>query len=160
MDGSKPLDENRHEEFAKFCAKGKEDAEAYRLAGFKGSDHAKRAWDIRKRQEVSQRIEWLKRASATALTLTSQEKREFLALSVRTAIGQVDENHVLCQSMKRKRLMGSEDEDGWEVEEIKAVDKLNAIKIDNEMSGDNAPQKHEVTVDADKLEWVRKIRGR
>lgn len=148
-DGSQPLDNNRHEAFALECAAGKPDADAWIAAGYEGKEAAKRAWDIRKIQEVAQRIQWLKKQTADGKVLSLQEKREFLAAVVRTPIGDIDASSPLCQSYKVT-------EQGTE---YKAISKTDAIKIDNDMSGDNASQKHEVVVES-REDWLRRIRGR
>lgn len=146
-DGSKPLANNRHEAFARHCTEGKTDSEAYRKAGYKGDEPRKRAAEIRANQDVAARIVWLKRAAQKKTFLTVEEKRDFLALAVRTPLSEIDETHPLCQSAEyqvnggiRGQLRRGNYESGNEDEipetttvKIKAVDKLNAIKIDNEM---------------------------
>ena len=144
IDPSKPLDTMR-ERFLKRLMLGDSATEAYRKGHPKASARVceNEGSLLRKEREVAMRYEWMQKQVEAETFLTVAEKRNFLALAVRTPIGEIDETHVLCQSLKRKRLAGRDDEDGWEVEEIKAVDKIASIKVDNEMDGSNKAIKHE-----------------
>ncbi len=154
-DGSQPLPDNQHERFAQKLAFGDcSITEAYTRAGYIGD--GKKASRAAKNGEIIARVEWLKKQTEKANVLSAIEKREFCALAVRTPIGEINERHVLCQSLKRRRIVKPgveiDTEDGgirnageeWEVEEIKAVDKLKSIEVDNVMAGHNKPS--EVTV--------------
>lgn len=72
-DFSFPLKSVRHEKFAQLAAMGKPDAEAYRLAGFKGQHTNKRAAEIRANQGIQGRIAWL-RADADSKSQLSKDQ--------------------------------------------------------------------------------------
>lgn len=77
MDASHPVSNARHESFARALAGSNSIAEAYRLAGFR--DDRRHASRLATNGNVSARVEWFKKESATAATLERQEKREILA---------------------------------------------------------------------------------
>lgn len=153
-DGSQPLDPKR-EKFIKFLLLGDSAAKAYKKVYPKAAQRTAEVegsiW--RNQPEVRLRFAWFQKGVEKKTFLTLEEKRDFLALSVRTPIGEIDENHVLCQSMKRRRLVKpgvktrDDDDDAgiensfeeWEIEEIKVVDKLKSIELDNVMAGHNKP---------------------
>jgi hypothetical protein len=99
-DGSKPLANHRHEEFAKHCAGGKTDCEAYAAAGYKGTPE-KNASEIAGNPGISERIVWLKAEIARKVT-DEFAWRDIDALNwalsvIQTPIGKIDKNHPLCQ---------------------------------------------------------------
>ena len=130
-DPSQPLKNSRHEVFARALASGKSGAEAARVAGYTKERARKTASEFGTNRDISDRVEWLQRQAAKGTVLSIQEKREYLALVVRTPLAKVDENSVLCQSAKYT-------EDGIE---IKMADKLKAISLDNDLAGEGAEAK-------------------
>jgi len=165
--------------FAEALAEGKNQTEAYAKAFPKSKNPGPDAGRLMseespKKPEIEAEVIRIRKRVqelAGGTVLTQLEKRQFLALSVRTPIGFIDENHVLCQSLKRRRIVkpgaviGGEEGiensfEEWEVEEIKAVDKIASIKIDNEMDTEMPSQRMEITVDAAKLEFLARIKTR
>lgn len=64
--------------------------------------------------------------SATSLTLTMAERREFLAELIQTPVGKIDETSRLAQSVKWSK-------DG---REVRVPDKLRAIELDAKLAGE------------------------
>lgn len=92
------------------------------------------------------------------MVLSMQEKRAFLALVVRTAIGDIDQLSPLCQQWKEITT-----EHGGSVE-YKMPDKLRAIELDAKLAGELVEQHNHsgtVVVTLDQLkERVDAIRSR
>ncbi len=84
-----------------------------------------------KKAEIQSRITELQRAGEDEALLTIREKREFYAAIVRTPIGEIDDNHPLCQAVKR---IEATEKGGGSVE-YRMPDKLKATQLDNELSG-------------------------
>lgn len=124
------LARHRHEQFAQRVASGETATAAYRAiysAATKVAEaNGSRLLRIAK---VSARVAEMQRASATARVMSLQEKREFLALIVRTPIGQIDENSPLCQWFKRTTGRRA-------TFEIRMPDKLQAIMLDARLAGE------------------------
>lgn len=91
-------------------------------------------------KKVESRVSAIQRASETETTLTIREKRELYAMVVRTPIGQIDENSILCGSVKRTTT-----ESGGSIE-YKTLDKLKATELDTELAGHIQPRGNGVTV--------------
>jgi phage terminase small subunit len=149
-DGSEPLKNSRHERFAQAVVRGESDMKAYVTAGYSPKAANQNATELRGNTGITKRIAWMHRQAAQDAFLTVAEKRKFLADVVRTPLSEIDERSPLCQSAKyhvqggiRGRLRrGDADEGNEEVEpetttvEIKMVDKLKAIDLDDELAGD------------------------
>lgn len=149
-DGSRPLHDSQHEAFAREWAKGMSLSDAYVAAGY--PPDRKQASKLATKHDIKGRKEWFQRQAADGAVLTMKEKREFLALAVRTPLSEIDETSVLCQSakysvhggMKGRLRRGNTDEGNEEeapeitIVEIKMVDKHKAIEIDNDMAGDGS----------------------
>lgn len=121
----------QHERFANEIAKGRDNTSAYQAAYPKSSRVAARKGGSRllTNEDIQGRIVDLQRKTEDKTTLSIMEKRQFYALIVRTPIGEIDDNHPLCQAVKR-----TETKDGGSVE-FKMPDKLRATELDNELSG-------------------------
>lgn len=151
-DGSEPLPNARHERFACELAKGANQSQAYRLAGYTATDPDAKGSRMAVIGSIMARVRWLKKQAATSTVLTIAEKREFLAKVLRTPIGEVDESNPLAQEVtyesvggQRGRLKRGQDDEGNEECEplrerikIKMPSKLEAIKLDNDLSGEGA----------------------
>ncbi len=171
-DPSKPLDVKR-EKFLKRLMLGDSAAEAYRKVSPNVSDATceTNGPALKREAQVLLRFQWMQKQVEADTFLTVAEKRNFLALAVRTPIGEVDENHVLCQSLKRRRIVkpGAEigGEEGirnapieWEIEEIKSVDKLASLREDNVMAGHHKPQEVKLTGEVSFRERLDIIRSK
>lgn len=147
-----------HQKFAEGIALGLSAAEAYKAAYPKASaDNArKNAPRLTTNDDIVAEVTRIRRAAEVlpgGAVLTLAMKRHFLYNVVMTPIGKVTENSYLCQEMTRtRRVVGRGDNaEEWEVEKIKIADKLAAIRIDNELSGDNAPVKVTGTLTIEQL---------
>lgn len=91
----------------------------------------------------------LKLEAWRANMLTREEKRSLLARIARTPVTEIvgqngaviEENADLVQEIQT-----SVDKDGMPVTKVKLPAKLEAIKIDNAMTGDNAPEEHQHSI--------------
>lgn len=128
MDPSQPLDNPRHEAFAREWAKGKSGTEAYIAAGYDAKNADANATRFMGNDGIRARKEWFQEQAAKGTVLTIKEKREFLAAVVRTPIGEVDERSPLAQSVRYS-------DTG---KEIKMPDKLAAIRADDNLAGDGS----------------------
>lgn len=155
--GSAPLEDRKLERFAQHVANGDSAAEAYRKVNKKASPASAETHgpEWLRRRQVSVRVDWYRKAvqdkamqEAENAVLTMAEKRMFLARAVRTAIGEVGPDSPLCQEYTRtQKMVGRGDEAvPWDVEKIKSVGKLEAIKIDNDMAGELPVPKIEVVI--------------
>lgn len=99
--------------------------------------------------------------------LTVLEKREYLALVLRTPLSKVDPSSVLCQEMTiveaeemdTPALPGMEQEMRvFTTKKIKMVDKLRAIEIDSKLAGDFAEDKNGAVLAGGLADAVAEIR--
>ena len=124
------LSNRRHERFAQLVAKGDSGGAAYRVVcGAKAASAHAAASRLLRIAKVSARIAEIQKAAVCASVMTLLEKRQFLALIVRTPIGQIDENSPLCQWFRRttgRRATLS----------IRMPDKLQAILLDARLAGE------------------------
>ena len=124
------LSNRRHERFAQLVAKGDSGGAAYRVVcGAKAASAHAAASRLLRIAKVSARIAEIQKAAVCASVMTLLEKRQFLALIVRTPIGQIDENSPLCQWFRRttgRRATFS----------IRMPDKLQAILLDARLAGE------------------------
>jgi hypothetical protein len=133
LDPSKPLKHSQRERFAINLFNGMNTLDSY-IAATNNFDKKKKnieqtAYPWSKRPEVLARVEWLKHQAANEQVMSMVEKRKFLATVVRTSIGDVNVHSQVCREY-------NDTDDGLKV---KSYNKLEAIKIDNDMAGDNAP---------------------
>ena len=143
-DPSRPLKKEEHEEFAKHYAVSRNASQAWQHATGVFSDHSNAngsKW--LKNGSIAARVEWLvaeaerrlrevEENSQAPTILAIMEKRLFLARVVRTPIGEVDESSDLCQSCE------IDDKGG---RKYKMPDKLRAIQLDNDLSGEGSEAK-------------------
>jgi len=121
----------KHERFAQAIAKGVDATKAYGQVypkAKKGSANragARLLAIVRVRDRVAE----LQGKAEDETLLSIAEKRRFCADVLRTPIGEIDETSPLCHSVKR-----TTGEHGNTVE-YKAVDKLKALQLDNELAG-------------------------
>lgn len=97
---------------------------------------------------IQAEIRRLQKATETPLTLSIQEKREFLARVVRADITKIDpddpdeKNGQLLDSVNR-----SYDKDGNQLKTtVKLCSKIQAIEVDNKLAGHNTPEEHNLNV--------------
>ncbi len=130
-DGSKPLDGFR-EEFALHVLGGDKPIDAYRKIYPKAKQGTCEVESSRLRNEPQ------------------------VDLRITWLRSQVASKKILTATRKREILHDLAEDDGE-----RAQDRIAAIKVDNDMSGDNAPvkQSHEVVVES-REDWLRRIRGR
>lgn len=128
----------RHQRFADRFLAGDSIVDAYLAAGYKcGRQSAMHSGTrLHKSKAVQAYIRAVQAASATASTLTVQEKREFLARIVRTPITRLDhEEEENADLIKKYTVNESENSSNRSLEKL---DPLKAIEIDNKLSGDDA----------------------
>lgn len=141
----------REEKFCLLMVSGEmSQAAAYKAAGFKASSPkvaSSLANRLFKKESIARYITSLRRQidrEAIGKTLlTTLERRQFLAMAVRTPAGLVDENSPLAQSMrKRTRTIRGDigEEIIEEIVEVKMPDKLQALKLDAILSGELSPK--------------------
>ncbi len=143
-EGSEPLDDPQQEKFARLMSTGDfSQLQAYTECGYE--PHDGNASRLRGNERVAARIRFFQLASADEFTMSQNFKRRYLRQVVESPIDSVKGNSRLCQSVKIT-------DDGVE---YKMPGKLDAIKIDNEMSGDNKPKElkisGEITIDAQEI---------
>lgn len=89
-----------------------------------------------KKPEIQAEIARLQKYTETPLTLSRQEKREFLAKVVRCDARKLEEDSPLVQSVTHYY-----DKDGNRIRTVlKIPNKNQAIEIDNKMAGHNEPE--------------------
>jgi len=126
--------------FCRNVANGKNNTQSY-LAAYKGvrSENAAQSAATRLLSNVMviEKVEQLRHASETKNTLSRQEKREFIAKVLRTNVDELNnpENKHLIQERTRTMTPG-----GGKKEVLKMPSKMEAIKLDNLMQGDNEPE--------------------
>lgn len=141
----------REEKFCLLMVGGEmSQGDAYTKAGYKTANKkvaASLGHRMLKKEHISRFIMTLRRQIAREeigkTLLTTLERRQFLALAVRTPAGLVDENSPLAQSM-RKRTRTTRGDIGEEIieeiVEVKMPDKLQALKLDAILSGELSPK--------------------
>ena len=123
IDPTVPLRSARHEAFAQHVAMGKSDAEAYRLAGFKGVHSDKRAAEVRVNQGVEHRIAHIRAQASSVSAMTKEQALQFLTDVIMTPVGTVNERSVLAQEVT-KTTVG-----GVTTVKVRMPGKIEAIKI-------------------------------
>lgn len=127
-DPSKPLNNPRHERFARNIAlRAMSQADAYREVYGNDKIGARcQASTLLSDQNISNRVRFLSERGAEKDVLSHQEKRAWLAKVVRTPVGEVDQQSPLCQSYKITEGLT----------EYKMVDKLKALELDARLAGE------------------------
>ena|GEM_PF-5002902 len=139
-DGSIPLSNRKHEAFAKAVASGKSAAAAYRKQFQKASIRTAETHGpaLARECQVAVRVEWLKAQAVEAARLKAakwvKSRGEWIAWlgqAVLTPVGKIDEKSVFAQEVTRvRKVVGTGDEaEEYEVEKIKAVGKIDALKL-------------------------------
>lgn len=133
--------------FAQLMAGGEKPAvDCYRLAYPKAKNYKavrNLASRLSKRPDVAAEIKRLQKETESSLTLSRQEKREFLARVVRGNLAELDESSDLVESVSRNF-----DKDGNEIKvTVKMPGKATCIEIDNRMAGHNEPEEYKHTVE-------------
>lgn len=123
------LQTEKHEAFARAMAEGHDAAEAYMRIYPESKKKSAIAAAARLRKRVRERIAELQSKAEVDTLLTIKEKRQYCADVLRTPIGEITESSPLCHSVKR-----IEGPNGSSVE-YKALDKLKALQLDNELAG-------------------------
>jgi len=118
----------RDEEFCRLVTVGgKSDAEAYRLAGFKGKDANRRAAEVRARQGIQARIAEIKGENTEIFRLSREQVLNFLADVIETPIGKVDEESRLAQEVAYGK-------DGA-IDKLKMPGKIEAARLAGQWCG-------------------------
>lgn len=124
----------RYEIFAMAVARGESAHTAYTLAGYK--QHRQNAARLMTNDDIKARVKEVQMAATLDTMLTIRQKREYLARIVRARVSEL-----------------TDDSDLWQVtitaDGVKRTlpDKLRAIALDNELSGEGAQENREdVTV--------------
>lgn len=138
----------QHQRFADLRIRGLSLIDAYEQAGYvrpKGkrfsSSNAKR---IENRRDVQAYMHAVRQQAAKGNVLTEQEKREYLARSVRLCligVNPTDKNDPgadLIKKVKIRRVI--EDEQEFDVIEFEKVDPLKSIDLDNKLAGVANPE--------------------
>ena len=147
----KPLN-SQQLKFCQHIADGFNNTHAYQRAykGAKSSTGAAvSAIHLLTNTNVIKKIAELREEVETRNTLSRQQKREFLKRAVETPITDLDteEGSDNADLIQEKIVTVKRDKDGDEyiTTKIKGVSKLEAIKIDNLMTGDNEPDELNLT---------------
>lgn len=145
QEGSKPLLNCRHEDFAQGMVMGGKPQwqvymEVYKCSRETAEDCAWRLMAEPDKFGIVRRFTFLREQVASAKVLTAQERREFLASVVRTPVGSVNEHSPLAQEVTYE-----ENERGSRTK-VKMPGKLEALKLDAEMAGELSPMAQLLTV--------------
>ena len=120
------LANSRHEKFAQLCADGLTGSEAYRRTASGPCKNAdKNANEWMRRPGVKERIAELKKSQCDKSEMSRDEYRRYLIRIMTTPIGEIDEHHEFCQSIK-------DTEFG---REIRMPDKLKAAELLGKLTG-------------------------
>ena len=136
---SQPLDNPRHERFAQLVSAAKmSDTEAYQIAYGCAYDQANsNAWRVKVEEGVRARIQYLQGLTAQQITLTSIERRAYLARVVRAdprKLGEADGD--LIQEITHDPETGA-------VVKLKLPGKRECIETDAKLAGEwDGPQEH------------------
>ena len=123
--------------------------EAYRLAfaakcaNLTDRQVASAAYKLHNKPAVRKYLRSLTKELERAAVATALDLQMFLSAAVFTPVGEIDENHPLCQSVKRSTIT-TKDGGTIENEEIKTVSKIEAAKTLIRMKGYDAPIKVDV----------------
>ena len=128
LDPSKPLSNARHEAFAVSRAAGASISEAYRKSGYAPDSANSNAPRLMANDGIKGRIIWLQTQTATTATLTTTEKREWIARLVRCRLALLPDDSDLIVEI-------APTEHG---KRRKVHDKLRGIQVDNDLAGDGS----------------------
>ena len=161
----------RIERFCELVVSGENQTDAWINAGHKVSRAAARAAASRAltRGNVKTRIAELRAPQTAAALLTKDEKRRYLAELLRTPIGQITPDSVLCTEFvtiqvaggNRGKLRRGNASSGNETEgvpviqtRVKMADKLRAIELDSKLAGHFEPDRIEVEAGSKTLDVI------
>ena len=141
---SEPIKNSKHEKVCQLIASGKKEKDAYREVYTDcNSIPACRAsvGKLLAKDTIKHRIEWLMKQSSTEKTLTRIKKREFLAEVLDGSFQDLmnEDGSFNAEKLRKSRIVRkvTQNKDGLSVE---VYHKIDAIKVDNDMTGDNAPK--------------------
>lgn len=149
----RPLNQSQME-FARLVASGLKQGESYlkaypRCHSVKSSNTKSQL--LLSDHRVQAEIRRLQKATETPLTLSVQEKREFLARVVRADVTKIDPDDPNESNESNGKLLDSVnrsfDKDGNQLKTtVKMVSKIQAIEADNKLAGHNSPEEHNLNV--------------
>jgi hypothetical protein len=135
--------------FALNILQGFAQLEAYRKAfagecdGLENRKISARASNLKNKPIVKQYLRSLAKELERAAVATALDLQMFLSAAIFTPVGDIDENHPLCQKVKRSTVT-TKDGAMIDNEEIVAVPKLEAVKTLIRMKGYDAPIKIDI----------------
>lgn len=147
---------SRQERFCEFVAAGESLTDAYIKAGFKTTrDNArKNAAKLTAKDGISARIRELREQCVDVKTarMTKQEKLDFLALVIRTPIGNLEPGSPLCAESVTEVEPGT----GKILRRrVKSFDKLRAIELHSKLMGHFEPDRQELELGNQALMSIR-----
>lgn len=144
---------DRQKKFADLIIMGRPASRAYKEAGYSatGNGAEVNGHKLLKNPEIKAYIEAAKERAAEAAEIERAECVKFLADVIRTPIGQIDENHPLCQEVTYN-VDGSR--------KVKMPAKLGAIQELAKFMGWNQPEKVEVEAGDTLRDLLIEIRAR
>ncbi|MEZ0389543.1 MAG: terminase small subunit, partial [Verrucomicrobium sp.] len=118
------LDNVRHEQFAQRVAAGEGQAAAYQAVYTRSSLSTARSCsnDLMKRPEVQARVTELKAAAAESAVFDLQKAVAYLTEIIETPVGEIADDHRLCQEYTRTERSGTV------TERVKMPGKLDALE--------------------------------
>lgn len=140
---------DRQRMFAELVVSGMPAGRAYEQAGYKSRGAAAdvNASKLIRNPKVSKFMAELREKAMESAQMSLNEALAFLADAIRTPVGEVDENHPLCQEWVRQEVGdGGENVSTWTIR-TKMVGKLEAVKQLALMMGWNKPEEHKHQVD-------------
>jgi Terminase small subunit len=134
---SKPLNTRQKKFVDNYVLKGLSIAESVRRAGYsiksgKVEDASSYGCKLLRQDRVKTYLQKLKDKQFKDTALSLEEKRAFLASVVRSSPSQINADSPLCQEYAEEV-----DQQGNVKRKVKLVSKIEAIRTDNNMSGDN-----------------------
>jgi len=138
---SKPLNTRQKKFVDNYVLKGLSIAESVRRAGYsiksgKVEDASSYGCKLLRQDRVKTYLQKLKDKQFKETALSLEEKRAFLASVVRSSPSQVNADSPLCQEYAEEV-----DQQGNVKRKVKLVSKIEAIRTDNNMAGDNYADK-------------------
>lgn len=140
---------DRQRNFAQMVVNGMAAGRAYEAAGYsaKGGTADSCATKLLRNAQVEEYMGVLRQKVEDASQLTLLETLQFLALAVRTPVGDIDEDSPLAQEVT-KDVLESQGETNITRVKIKSVSKIEAIRLAVQIKGWNKPQQVEVGMDS------------
>ncbi len=162
----------REQRLAERHVAGDNGIEAARFAGYSGNDNTLTitASQVLSRPKVKEYIAKLREPEIRSALLSKDEKRAYLAALIRTPIGEIGPDSILCQEYssettgggRRGKLKQGVYPEGNEVtgpaktlRRVKMADKLRAIDLDSKLAGHFEAERMIVDVGQNTLEAIR-----